>query len=60
MKVISRSKMAQEKVKTLQSGYTAFAETKELSERLRQELHNLGIDYIEESTNVGSWFIPKK
>ncbi|WP_280769907.1 hypothetical protein [Salipaludibacillus daqingensis] len=60
MKVISRSKIAREKVKTIQSGYTAFAETKEVSDRIKRELHTLGIEFIEETSDVGSWFIPKK
>ncbi|MCE7793358.1 hypothetical protein K8O68_13100 [Salipaludibacillus sp. CUR1] len=59
MKVISRSKLAQEKIKCIQSGYSAFAETEEVSQKLKQELEALGIDYIEEKTHMGSWFIPK-
>lgn len=60
MKVISSSKIAREKVKTIQSGYTAFAETKEVSDKVKQELNSLGIKFIQETTNLGSWFIPEK
>ncbi|WP_416151486.1 hypothetical protein ACM26V_11115 [Salipaludibacillus sp. HK11] len=60
MKVMSRRKIAHEKVKTIQSGYTAFTETKEVSDRIKQELNYLEIKYIEEKTELGSWFIPQK
>lgn len=60
MKVISSSKIAREKVKMIQSGYNAFAETKEVYDKVRQELNSLGIKFIEETTSLGSWFIPEK
>jgi hypothetical protein len=60
MKVFRTSEIACEKVQTIQAGFTAFAETKEVCERIKQELNSLEIDYIEEVTDLGSWFIPVK
>jgi len=60
MKVIRTSEIVRKKVKTIQSGYTAFAETKEVCDKVKQELNSLGIEFIEEATDLGSWFIPKK
>ncbi len=60
MKVFRTSEVALEKVKTIQSGFTAFAETKEVCERIKQELNSREIDFIEEATDLGSWFIPVK
>ncbi|MDG5786989.1 hypothetical protein QA612_05750 [Evansella sp. AB-P1] len=60
MKIMSRRQLAKEKVKTIQSGYSAYAETKEVSELIKKELHSLGIEVEEDRCSLGSWFIPTK
>lgn len=58
MFVMSRSKLAREKVAAIQAGYSAYAETKEISKLIKQELNSLGIEVIEDTNELGSWFIP--
>lgn len=58
MFVMSRSKLAKEKVKAIQAGYSAYAETETISNLIKKELNSLGIEVIEESNTLGSWFIP--
>lgn len=60
MKIISRSKIAEEKIRSIQAGYTAFAETQEVIDKIKQELDSLQIDYLEEITDMGSWISPQK
>lgn len=60
MKVISRTKIAQEKARTIQAGYNAFAETEEVSAKIKKELRTMGIEFLEEKTDMGCWFFPKK
>ncbi|MGJ9382394.1 hypothetical protein CR203_12805 [Salipaludibacillus neizhouensis] len=60
MKVISRSKIAEDKIKSIRLGYTAFAESQEVLNKIKKELVLHDIDFIEETTDVGSWITPKK
>lgn len=60
MKVISCSKIAEEKINSIRVGYTAFTETQEVLEKIKKELILQNIDFIEEKTDVGSWITPKK
>lgn len=59
MLIIHSKTMAKEKVKKIQLGYSAFAETKEVTELMKKELDSLGIEVIIDATDKGSWFIPK-
>ncbi|PYZ97218.1 hypothetical protein CR205_01035 [Alteribacter lacisalsi] len=60
MKIMSRSKLAKEKIRNIEAGFSAFAETEELTALIRKEISELNLDVIEEETEFGSWFIPKK
>lgn len=60
MNVMSRTKLAKEKVKAIQAGYNAYAETEEISRLIKKELKSLGIDVIEDKSSLGCWFIPNK
>ncbi|UTR11375.1 hypothetical protein MM300_03325 [Evansella sp. LMS18] len=60
MKVMSRSQLAREKVQSIQAGFSAYAETREVSELIKKELRTLGIEVIEDTNSMGSWFIPKE
>ncbi|WP_096189712.1 hypothetical protein [Evansella halocellulosilytica] len=60
MRVMSRSKLVKEKVKSIQDGYSAYAETEEVTKLIKKELSTLGIDVIEDTSSLGNWFIPKK
>ncbi|BAB06891.1 hypothetical protein P4637_05240 [Halalkalibacterium halodurans] len=57
--IINRKEMALKKVEKIKAGYSAFAESKEVSDFIRKELKRLGIDDVyEDITELGSWFIP--
>ncbi|MFA9558731.1 hypothetical protein ACERII_15595 [Evansella sp. AB-rgal1] len=58
MKVMSRTQLAREKVTAIKAGYSAYAETREVSELIKKELMSLGIEVIEDTNSLGSWFIP--
>ncbi|MFC7373389.1 hypothetical protein ACFQPF_17250 [Fictibacillus iocasae] len=58
--IINRKELARAKVKELQNGYSAFAETKEVADLIKKEIEKLKLDVDEDVTDVGSWFIPKK
>jgi hypothetical protein len=58
--IINRKEIAREKVKEIQSGFSAFAETKEVAELIKKELLKLNLKVHEDVTDVGSWFIPEK
>lgn len=52
--------LAKAKVKRIQDGYSAFAESNELVRLIKRELAKLNVDVQVDETNIGSWFIPKK
>ncbi|WP_236611066.1 hypothetical protein [Halalkalibacterium ligniniphilum] len=57
--VINRKEVALKKVKKIKAGYSAFAETKEVSTFIKKELEKAGItDVYEDESDLGSWFIP--
>ncbi|MDR7073773.1 hypothetical protein [Fictibacillus barbaricus] len=58
--IINRKELAREKVKEIQNGFSAFAETKEVAELIKKELLKLDLKVHEDVTDVGSWFIPEK
>ncbi|TLS39128.1 hypothetical protein [Pseudalkalibacillus caeni] len=56
--LISRKKIAKEKVSLIMNGQSAYCESKELARLIKKELQSLNIDVHEDVTNIGSWFIP--
>ncbi|KSU83664.1 hypothetical protein QUF84_19440 [Fictibacillus enclensis] len=58
--IINRKEIAREQVKKIQNGFSAFAETKEVAELIKKELMKLNIPVHEDTTDLGSWFIPEK
>lgn len=56
--IINRKEMALQKVEKIRSGYSAFAETKELIDLIKKELLKENIEVKEEITEIGTWFIP--
>jgi hypothetical protein len=58
--IINRKQLVREKVQQILAGYSAYAETKEVATMLKKELQILNIDVFEDSTTIGSWFIPVK
>lgn len=58
--VLNRKQMALKKVEKVKNGLSAFAESKEVIEIIRKELEKDGIDVHEDTTEIGSWFIPAK
>ncbi|MCF6408759.1 hypothetical protein [Pseudalkalibacillus salsuginis] len=58
--IINRKEMARAKVEKLKNGYSAFAETKEVAELIKKQAAELNIEFVEDVTEIGSWFIPAK
>ncbi|MGM7702317.1 hypothetical protein ACSVDE_11380 [Pseudalkalibacillus sp. Hm43] len=58
--IINRKEMAKAKVEKLLSGYSAFAESKEVAELIKKQAKELNIEFVEDVTEIGSWFIPAK
>jgi hypothetical protein len=58
--IINRKELAREKVREIQNGFSAFAETKEVADLIKKELSRLNLEVHEDVTDVGSWFIPEK
>ncbi|MFB5663591.1 hypothetical protein [Alteribacillus sp. HJP-4] len=56
--VMNRKELALQKVEKIKAGYSAFAESQEVSEMIRKELEHQQIDVYEDMTDLGSWFIP--
>ncbi|MCL7747786.1 hypothetical protein [Halalkalibacter alkaliphilus] len=56
--VINRKEMAFKKIEKIKNGFSAFAESKEVTELIRNELKKQKIDVHEDVTEVGSWFTP--
>ncbi|WLR44173.1 hypothetical protein LC087_08900 [Bacillus carboniphilus] len=58
MYVLSRNQMAKEKVERIRSGLSAYAESEELSQKIKRELELQNISVHEDITEFGYWFIP--
>ncbi|MFD1737108.1 hypothetical protein ACFSCX_11150 [Bacillus salitolerans] len=58
--IINRKQLVREKLQQILSGYSAYAETKEVANLLLKELQALNIEVYVDNTNIGSWFIPVK
>ncbi|SDH32762.1 hypothetical protein SAMN05192534_10452 [Alteribacillus persepolensis] len=56
--VMNRKEMALQKVEKIKAGYSAFAESQEVSAMIRKELEKQQIAVYEDKTDLGSWFIP--
>jgi hypothetical protein len=50
--------IAKAKVKRIQDGYSAFAESNEMVRLIKRELSKLNLDVLVDETDIGSWFIP--
>ncbi|MGC4376107.1 hypothetical protein WD019_04090 [Fictibacillus sp. Mic-4] len=58
--IINRKEIARAKVKELQNGFSAFADTKEEAQLIKKEIEKLQIPVHEDVTDLGSWFIPQE
>lgn len=58
--IISRSELARIKLEELKNGYSAFAETKAVAERIEKGLAELGMTVHIDRTSHGCWYIPLK
>ncbi|WP_018921721.1 hypothetical protein [Salsuginibacillus kocurii] len=56
--VMNRKELALHKVEKIKTGYSAFAESQEVTDMIRKELQKMDIDVYEDKTALGSWFIP--
>ncbi|MFB4163012.1 hypothetical protein ACE1TI_04035 [Alteribacillus sp. JSM 102045] len=56
--VMNRKELALQKVEKIKAGYSAFAESQEVTDMIRKELDKQNIDVYEDKTDLGSWFIP--
>ncbi|HET7627792.1 MAG TPA: hypothetical protein VFK44_05320 [Bacillales bacterium] len=48
------------KVRRIQDGYSAFAESDEMVRLIKKEISRANVDVLIDETNIGSWFIPKQ
>ena len=60
MLIIDSKRLAKEKVKNIQKGYSAYAETEEVSNLIKKQLKTLNLEVHEDHTDKGCWFIPKE
>jgi hypothetical protein len=58
--IINRKQMVRDKLQQIIAGYSAYAETKEVTTMLKKELQLLNIEVYVDDTDRGSWFIPVK
>lgn len=58
--IINRRKLVDAKMERLRSGYSAFAESKEVVTLLEEEIIREQLPVIIEKTELGCWFIPEK
>lgn len=56
--IISRRTIAKEKLEQLKSGYSAYAETNEVSQYLEKQIEEMGMNVVIDRTPQGNWFIP--
>ncbi|WP_077621207.1 hypothetical protein [Sediminibacillus massiliensis] len=59
MLIISRRAMAQEKMKSLMNGYSAYAESDELIRLVKKEIDKQNLSVVYDSSDAGCWFIPE-
>ncbi|WP_077615529.1 hypothetical protein [Caenibacillus caldisaponilyticus] len=57
--IINRRQIAHDKVRRLEQGYSAYAETEEVARLIKRELQKRNIEAIEDQTPIGYWFYPK-
>lgn len=58
--IMSAKEIALAKVRRLQNGYSAFAESNEMIRLIKRECKKLNVDVQIDETHLGSWFIPTK
>ena len=56
--IMNPKEIAKAKVKRIQDGYSAFAESSEMVRLIKRELSKLNLEVLVDETNIGSWFIP--
>lgn len=56
--VINRKHMARAKLEQLKNGYSAYAETSEITDIIEKELSKLELNIHIDKTPLGAWFIP--
>lgn len=58
--IISRKQMALAKVEELKQGYSAYAETAEVTRLIERELKRIDLPVHIDRTSQGCWFIPER
>lgn len=58
--IISRKRLAREKLEKLKNGYSVYTETEEVASYIEKELTNLGKKVLIDRTPIGCWFIPEE
>ena len=58
MEVPINKELALDKIRTIKTGYSAFAESKSMAQFIKKTLETEGIEVTEDRTEFGSWFIP--
>ncbi|OYD08422.1 hypothetical protein [Paludifilum halophilum] len=57
--IISRRQLARAKVEKLKRGYSAYAETREVSQMIEKKLDEMDLSVHIDRTPIGCWFIPE-
>ncbi|WP_010099149.1 hypothetical protein [Ornithinibacillus scapharcae] len=58
MLIMNERRVRDRKIKQLQSGRTAYAESKELIRLIKRDIEKYGLDVYYDETSSGCWFIP--
>jgi putative aminopeptidase FrvX len=58
--IISRKKIAREKIEKLKQGYSVYSETEEIIQYIEKEIKELGLKVHIDRTPIGCWFIPEE
>ncbi|PKR79278.1 hypothetical protein CEY16_05930 [Halalkalibacillus sediminis] len=60
MLVLQKRELADQKLNRLKNGYSAYAETEELSRMIKRRITSQKLDIHIDNTENGYWFIPVK
>ena len=58
--ILDRHQLAQSKIELLEKGLSAYTDSAEVARLVKREIRKKNMDVLEETTPIGSWFIPKK
>jgi hypothetical protein len=57
---IINKRLVKEQVDRIKGGHSAYVETAEMANMVKKEIQVLSLEFYEDVTDIGSWFIPIK